>query len=141
MVQSFITVTGLAEVQRMLNNAPAQIRKEMNRELKTAVGPILASAKSRAPVSGRQRKGTNLQGSIRLYARRSGIAIGSPLIYAPVVQFGHKASQRSAAGNLYTRVLHPTDYLLAAINANARAVTADVERAVQRTLDQLVSGL
>lgn len=138
---AYVSVTGLTEVQRMLNYAPAEIRKAMNTELKRAVGPILAAAKARAPVSGEQRKGANLQGSIRLYARRSGIAIGSPLVYAPIVQFGRKATQRSSAGNLYTRTLHPTDYLLGAINNNARAVTADVERAVQRTLDRLVQGL
>lgn len=140
MAGAFITVTGLREVQRMLAVAPAEIRKAMNAELKRAAGPILADAQARAnQTTGGQATG-HLAGSIRLYARRSGVAIGSPLAKAPVVQFGRKARQRSAAGNYYTRTLRPTDYLLAAINANARAVTPAVQAAVQRALDRLVGG-
>lgn len=138
---AFITVTGLAEVQRMLTNAPRELRKDMNAQLKASVAPILASAQSRAPVSSVEKRGPHLQQSIRLYARRSGVAIGSPLVHAPIVQFGRKATQRSVAGNTYTRALRPTDYLLAAINANAGRVTADVQRAVQRTLDRIAEGI
>ncbi len=126
-----VRIKGLRELRRAVRDAPKEIQKALREELK-GVGSIAAKlAVARAP-----RDTGKLAGSIRVRPLARGVLVGSPLIYAPVLEFGKRSEQRSRSGKTYIRTLRPQPWLLPAIEEASADIEREILPAIQRGLDR-----
>lgn len=122
-----VKVRGLKELQQGLIAAPREIKRMLPRALKAGAEPALAEAIGRAP----SRSGALAQ-SIRLRTNAKGVAIGSPLAYAPVLEYAHRGRYASLA-----KWGAPPRFLIPAVTAAAADIEAAVTTAIEALLDEI----
>lgn len=128
-VGATVHIDGLKELNRALTDIDPKLKAEVKQALAGAAQPVLADARSNAPF-----KRGRLRGSIRLYPRATGVAIGSPLVYAPVIEFAHKGRYSS----LTKRHGAPPRVIYKAIDAHRDSTEEQVERALDEALQRII---
>lgn len=126
-----VLVKGLDDVHKALRGAPPEVRRELTKTLRKLAEPARRTARADAPrASGR------LARSIRIKAGRKGALIGSPLAYAPVLEYAHKGRYRS----LSARWGPPPRFLIPAIEDEAPRIEREAGDAIQGVLDKAFGG-
>lgn len=133
-----LQVRGLRELMGALRQSAPDLARAMRRELKQVVQPAVLAARGYAPA------GDALAASIhvktRAGGRAPGVVVGSPLLHAPIIEFGRQAVVSGGKVAAHVRTLTPHRYLIPAVDATAARIEADVTDVVQHTLDQLFDG-
>lgn len=116
-----IRIEGLKELRRDLKALASGAPKELRSGLVDAGQDVASEARSRAP-----RRSGRLAGSIRSEASGSGAVVGSPLVYAPVHEFGGRVGRQRA-----TRI-RESAFARGALEDKADSVAQKVEDEVER---------
>ncbi len=128
-----IVIEGLDELRRALKYAEPDLRKALVATLRKAARIVVPRAKAQAPArTGRLRR------SIRVYARQTGAAIGSPRPYAPVIEFAFRRGGKRDYSGLTARWGKPPRYLVPAVEESIGEVREAVERDLAGLLDRII---
>lgn len=131
-----IVVEGLSELRRALRYAEPEMKKALVAALRKSASAVLPKARAKAP----SRTG-RLKRSIRIYARQSGAAIGSPRAYAPVLEFAYRnpgGKRKRDYSGLSETWGKPPRFLIPAVEESVDEVRAAVERDLAGLLDRII---
>ncbi len=130
-----VIVRGLKELINALRACEGGVPRELRRELKEAAQPAAAEASARAPHASGE-----LAASYRVRTMRLGAAVGSPLLKAPIINFGRQARVSGGKVAPHIRQLTPDSHLVPAVEHRMSEIRARVETAIALLLDRLIGG-
>lgn len=137
-----VRVEGLNELRRSLQLAERGVKARLTKEITKAAGIAAVNARARAPRgSGRDKHPGQLAGSIRVKGRLLAAFVGSPLVYAPIIEFGRKALHPGHGhSGPHKRKLERKPYLIPAVEETAPIIAARIGPAIQAALDEGFGG-
>lgn len=144
-----VVVTGLSDLQKLLDSLPAKIEANVMRgALRAGIKPILEKAKSNAPVlSGELRDGLKIRTNSRRGVVTASIrATGKHAFLAPFIEYGtaeHAISGGNGGflvfgGNVYRQVMHPglkpKPFLRPALDSGAQIALVEAGNYIKKRL-------
>jgi hypothetical protein len=116
-----VRVEGLRELRRDLKKLSPEVNKQLGRELREVGKIVAADARARAP-----KRSGKYATSIRVYAAKSGVAVGSNLPQAGVLHWGGTIKPRGVP-----IVFKPSPVIVDAANRNMEKIVDRVGEAVE----------
>jgi Bacteriophage HK97-gp10, putative tail-component len=111
-----VRIEGLRELRSALRVAERGLKTTLSASLRRAAVPAADLARARAP-----RHSGRLASSVQVKATTTGAAVGSPLVYAPVIEFAHKVTVRSGRRR-YVRRVRPQPFVRPSVEASEEVI-------------------
>lgn len=133
----YVLVDGLSDLIKGLRAFEGNVNTELGRALKVAAEPAATKAAMAAP-----KDDNTLAGSYHVKFRRggrsAGVVVGSPLVYAPIVNFGRGAVIHGGKVRPHLRKLTPHEHVVTAVESSVDEIQAHTEHVLAAFLDGLI---
>lgn len=124
-----VVVDGVDELDRAMRNAPPDLKRGLTKAMRLAAVP----AKAHADATVHWTKGLTIR------ANRSGAAVGSPTVEAPIIEFGNKAVVPGGKVAPHVRKLNRHPALIDAVEAHLHDAKDIAEHELAKVLDQVLA--
>lgn len=123
-------VDGVDQLARAMRKLPLETRKKLTKAMRLAARP--AAARAEATV--------HWSDGVRIRARQTGAAVGSPAVVPPIIEFGNKAVI-GPGGKVapHVRKLHKKPALIDAVESTLPQTRELVEREMEAVLEEVLA--